>query len=307
MRMSTCLSSLALGTLVGGLLLGGCGGTRSRTLDVLRLERASPPAVHESLPDLDQEEPTELSIRARQSSEGKLEFRLGFRSAIRNIGDGPLVVTGSRPDQRTPFMSVDQHIEREGAPERIVADVGRMQYAISSDHSHWHYLQFERYMLEQAELREAGGHEVLLRDQKTGFCLGDRYRVDDRTLPAAPAQPVFRGNCGRGQTGLLSVREGISVGYGDDYSAFLEGQDVPITDLPAGRYVLVHRVNVDQRLRELSYANDAASVLIELRWARSIPQMRVLAVCPDSDGCEDPSHATETPNAHVPVALAPQG
>ena len=33
----------------------------------------------------------------------------------------------------------------------------------------WHLLRFERY-----ELRHAGSRKVLVRDRKTGFCLGDR-------------------------------------------------------------------------------------------------------------------------------------
>jgi hypothetical protein len=45
--------------------------------------------------------------------------------------------------------------------------------------------------------------------------------------------------------------------------------------------VLVHRVNPGRVLLERSYANNAASVLIELR-GRSV---RLLARCPDSAAC----------------------
>jgi hypothetical protein len=73
---------------------------------------------------------------------------------------------------------------------------------------------------------------------------------------------------------LLTRREGISI-FGDDYSAFLEGQDLPIGGLPEGRYVLVHRVNADGLLEELSKANNAASLLLELRWCHGTPYIRV--------------------------------
>ena len=43
------------------------------------------------------------------------------------------------------------------------------------------------------------------------------------------------------------------MGYGDDYAATLEGQYLRLTGLASGRYVLVHRVNVECRLRELRY------------------------------------------------------
>jgi len=61
--------------------------------------------------------------------------------------------------------------------------------------------------------------------------------------------------------------------------------DLPLTGLRAGRYVLVHRVNADGRLRELRHDNDAASLLLRLRWRRGVPYIRVLAVCPDSARC----------------------
>ena len=83
------------------------------------------------------------------------------------------------------------------------------------------------------------------------------------------------------------MREGISVGYGDDYSAFLEGQDLPLDGLADGRYVLVHRVNLDRRLVELSYANNASSLLLELRWVNGAPTVTVVAACHDSDRCDE--------------------
>jgi hypothetical protein len=243
-------------------------------------------AATEQLPDLDQETPSQLEIREHVSG-GRRSYLLGFRSAVRNIGDGPLIVNGSRASRAVEYMRVDQIIDRHGKPPRVIPGVGRMQYAISPDHRHWHYLQFEHYQLQRSELRRAGSSDVLVQDQKTGFCLGDRYRVTTRAVPAAAPQPVYTGRCGLSDPDLLQVRAGISVGYGDAYSAYLEGQDLPLDGLPAGRYVLVHRVNADRRLKELSYANDAASVLLDIRWQSGKPYVRVLALCPDTARCDD--------------------
>ena len=80
--------------------------------------------------------------------------------------------------------------------------------------------------------------------------------------------------------GLSEIEEGISVGYGDAYSAFLEDQDLPLDGLSAGRYLLVHHVNADGRLHELSYENNSASVLLDLRWHRKAPVLRILARLP---------------------------
>jgi hypothetical protein len=248
---------------------------------------SKPQGAVERLPDLDQETPTELQVQ-NVFVGGRRSYRLGFRSAVRNIGDGPLVVVGSRPDTAHQYMTVDQLVERAGAPNEVVENVGRMRYSISADHEHWHYLGFEHYALQSYALRPADSTYVLARDAKTGFCLGDRYRVTTRPLSAAPKKPVFTSRCGLLQRDRLRIREGISVGYGDDYSAFLEGQDLPLDGLPEGRYVLVHRANGDRGLRELSYANNASSVLLDLRWRGGKPYLRILQTCPDTAECDRP-------------------
>ena len=174
-------------------------------------------------------------------------------------------------------MVADQQITLRGGPADVVRRVGRLRYVVSPDHRHWHLLGLRA-------LRAAHGRRatVRARDRKTGFCLGDRYSVGDRELAARAPQPVYTSRCGLGEPARLGITEGISVGYGDDYQANLEGQYLPLNGLPAGRYVLVHRVNADGRLRELDRANDAASLLLRLRWRRGVPYVRVLAVCPDS-------------------------
>jgi glucose/arabinose dehydrogenase len=236
------------------------------------------------LPDLDQETPSQLQVQLG-FEHGHRGYRLGFRSAVRNLGNGPLTVTGSRPDRSTPEMRVDQIVQRVDAPPRVIQDVGRMRYVVSPDHTHWHYLGFDRYSLQTYELHPAGASGALVEDQKTGFCLGDRYPVTSRPVAGRPQKPVFTRRCGLTQPRRLAMREGISVGYGDDYSAFLEGQDLPLDGLPDGRYVLVHRVNTDHGLRELTYANNAASVLLDLRWQDGQPSVRILARCPDTAEC----------------------
>ena len=161
--------------------------------------------------------------------------------------------------------------------------VGHLRYVDSITHVHWHFLHFDRY-----ELRKVGSSRALVRDRKSGFCLGDRYRVLDPVLPNVAPAPLYTGNCGPRQPGLLNVREGISVGYGDDYGAHIEFQDLPITNLSAGRYVLVHRVNPTGILRERNYNNDAASMLLDLRWIKGRPSVRILRTCEDTARCGKP-------------------
>jgi hypothetical protein len=49
--------------------------------------------------------------------------------------------------------------------------------------------------------------------------------------------------------------------------------------------VLVHRANAGRRLRELSYRNNAASLLLELRRRGGAPAVRVIATCPGTARC----------------------
>jgi hypothetical protein len=255
---------------IGGFVATGrSGGARSAS---------STTPSPDVLPDLDQELPSELDVR-RAVVDGRSVYVLGFRSAVRNIGAGPLIVHGARPDAGTRTMTVDQLVNRSGAPPRTVSGVGTMSYVTSPDHNHWHYLGFDRY-----ELRRAETGERVVADRKSGFCLGDRYDVRP-AVPAAPPQPVYTGRCGLDDPGRHHMPEGISAGYGDDYAAFLEGQDLQLSGLPDGRYVLVHRVNADGRLQEFSTANNAASVLLDLRWHGGVPQVQVLDTCPDNDRC----------------------
>ena len=228
------------------------------------------------LPDLDQEAPKDLEVTYDQARRG---YYLGFRSAVRNLGAGPLIIDAKRPGAGTPTMTADQVIEQKDAPAAVVEDVGRLRYVRSPDHEHWHYLGFERY-----ELRRTKGRRALVTDRKTGFCLGDRYRVRGRTLRAQPSSPVYTERCGLQSTELLAMTEGISVGYGDDYQPTLEGQSLRLTGLRDGRYVLVHRVNKDRGLRESNYANNASSMLVELRW-RGRPTVRRIRSCANTARC----------------------
>jgi hypothetical protein len=252
------------------------------------------------LPDLDQQTPNGLTI-ARAGSGRSARYWLGFQSAVRNIGDGPLNLAGQRASAKTPSMTVQQLIDRGDGGQDVVPTTDRMEYAISPDHRHWHLLKFDRYTL-----RRAGSSRAVVRDQKTGFCLGDRYRVDASVpVPAAPAQPRWTGRCGLGEKHRLTMEEGISPGYGDNYKAYLEGQSLELTGLAPGRYVLAHTANGDRALRERDYGNNSASLLLDLRWRRGRPVLNTIASCPDTDRCDDAPAAGAARRDRVALALAP--
>jgi hypothetical protein len=221
------------------------------------------------LPDLRPVAPSGITVL-----DVKHRFQLGFLSAATNVGMGPLVIHGSRSAGQSD-MTAEQLIHLSSGAEQVVPNAGRMHYVVNPDHQHWHLEPFMHYVL-----RRAADGRLVGRDRKTGFCLGDRYF--GANLPQAPRRKVFRTDCGRDQTRLTHVAEGISVGWGDDYAAILEGQSIDITGLPAGRYYLVHQVNGSRRLVEASYTNNVSWVLLRLTWHHSRPRVRLLAHCAPS-------------------------
>ena len=242
------------------------------------------PAPGEFLPDLDELTPAALSVTAA-GRRGAPRFRLGFRSAVANVGKGPLLVVGRRPSGRVRSMTAEQVVALGDGSTRTYPGVGKLRFMRFSDHRHFHLLGFARY-----ELRRARDGALARPDLKQGFCLTDNDRL--RRI-ADPPEPVYEvghrdTDCGRGRPRARYLEEGLSVGWTDVYDPHLEGQQIDVTGLPAGAYDLVHRANPDRRLRETSYANNAASVRLRLGWPGghgAKPAVRVVARCPARARC----------------------
>jgi Lysyl oxidase len=235
--------------------------------------------VDDLLPNLTQAVPDNLTGRTGGTI-SRPRFFLGFESAAANLGVGTLMVLGRRSAGQQE-MTLRQRIERSDGSTRTVPLRATLRYVRNADHEHWHVDGFMRY-----ELRSAQGDRVT-RDRKTGFCLGDRYRAN-LALPGRSPNAVYRNRCGRGAPDLMTINEGISIGWGDNYTPHLEGQELELTSLPAGRYVLVHRVNPTRDLRESDYSDNASSMAIELTWPRGRslpPRIDVVGRCPLSTTC----------------------
>ena len=232
------------------------------------------------LPDIDQRPPLAVSVRWGQAPNEHRQW-LVFTSSVENVGFGPLLVQGRRPNRKVATMRADQLIElRDGGFERIPR-VGRMRYNVNPSHSHWHLKPFEQY-----ELRTLAGRQIT-RDHKSGFCLTSDHQSPLPTL-GPRGTPVDKSDCRKNEPGALRVFEGMAVGWGDIYIPAKEGQYVDITNVAPGTYDLVHRVNVGRLLRETNYANDSASLRIRLLPASSptdLPGVVVLKSCETGIHC----------------------
>ena len=235
-----------------------------------RTSDAGTPQVgpRELLPDFDQRAPFRLAI---------LGTKLGFASATDNVGEGPVWVRGRRASATGP-MRAQQLVRMSDRSVRSYDDAGRLRYTPSPTHTHWHLLGFQRY-----ELRTLDG-KLVVRDRKSGFCLADHYGLAARRV-AVFTGGRFYGNCAQGDPGALSVEQGTSIGFTDLYPAHFHGQNLELRGIPADVYLLVHRANPDQRLEELDYTNNDASVRIRLTWRAGVPRVETLQSCQASAAC----------------------
>jgi len=175
-------------------------------------------------------------------------------------------------------MHAVQLVRMSNHTVRTYPDAGRLRYTPSPTHTHWHLLGFQRY-----ELRTLAGN-VVVRDRKSGFCLADHYGLAARRVTAF-AGGNFYGNCAQGNPRALSVEQGTSIGFTDLYPAHFHGQNLELRGVPAGVYLLVHRANPEQRLEEIDYTNNEASLRIRLTWNGGTPHVQTLRTCQASADC----------------------
>lgn len=243
-------------------------------------QRPLDPGPAQLSPDLDQRAPSAISI-ARLTTETETRYGLAFSARVENVGAGPLILTGERASVAAPAMAVTQTLAYFDGTSVVLRVPGEMRYE-PGGHTHWHLQEFMVY-----ELRNATSNQLVRPDQKTGFCVGDRYR-SAANVPARPARAVMTDECGRGDPNALRIVSGISPGFGEIYAPVVEGQYIDVTGLRAGRYRLVHRTNATRTLDESEWGNNDASALIELSYpggAGTEPSLRVVASCEDSARC----------------------
>jgi hypothetical protein len=235
----------------------------------------------ELLPDLDAIAPTRPFVT--QADDGSGAVYLSFNAGFANVGKGPLVLRGHRGSTEEPTMTADQVVSNDDASETIRPAVGNFSY--DEELRRWGFAPFISY-----ELRPVGG-SIVGRGPDVGFCVVDTREADRRkTYPGQPPEKVYR-DCGKGRPGmsLLELQMGISVGWMNWHKGGNKGQRIDITSLPAGMYVLAHRVNSTGALAEASTKNNAASVLLSIkRPGGGLPTVEVLRECPDSGKCKPP-------------------
>lgn len=77
-----------------------------------------------------------------------------------------------------------------------------------------------------------------------------------------PARPHFEAR--RHDQGCGRLRQGLSVGWGDKYASFLDGQSLDVSGLADAVYRLVSTTNPDARLIETDNTNNSAMIYLRI-------------------------------------------
>jgi hypothetical protein len=176
---------------------------------------------------------------------------LEFSATVWVAGQSSLVVDGFRRSDEA-VMDAYQYFYNAQGRQIGFAPVGTMEWDPRDGHTHWHFTDFARYRLLDADLRPAaaGGKEA--------YCLANTDAID-YTLPRAnwrPGNTDLHTSCGARQS--MSVRQVLDIGNGDTYGRGLPGQSFDITNLPNGTYHIEITANPDGKLYESDVRNNVA-------------------------------------------------
>ena len=148
--------------------------------------------------------------------------------------------------------------------QRIYANDGSFreffvgEFVWHEGHNHWHFEKFALYQL--WSLTSTGALDTLVAtSSKVTYCIADNTHVDP-SLPSSPNQAVYT-ICGQ-------ELQGLSVGWGDAYRSYLQGQSLDITSVVNGVYALKSKADPSNLLRELNDDNNAAVICIRINGNR---------------------------------------
>ncbi|MGH2757165.1 MAG: lysyl oxidase family protein, partial [Actinomycetota bacterium] len=137
-------------------------------------------------------------------------------------------------------------------------DVGCMTF--HEAHNHWHFDHFARYELYDcviplgATLCSRNGS--LRSGEKVTFCIADVFRRS--TTTDSPTSSRYGFGCGR------QAAQGLSVGWGDQYTRSTSGQELSISGLLATTYCYVSTADPNNLLIERSEGDNSQSIRLTL-------------------------------------------
>lgn len=255
------------------------------------------------LPDMMTVVPKHMSIQNNQQGEW-----LRFSNGLANVGDGPWWLEPELPGADAtvscqgayqvitgPEHFPDRQLLADGLTIPSPADTYQARckkgsFDFHESHNHWHIDNVGEFKLCAADdfETEGAGCEAALtsagvptRGIKFTFCLIDWYKLADNTANSDDTRNFF--DCASGH-------QGITPGWVDQYHQSTDGQEIEITGLPGGAYVLVSTVNVGAQdgapiYEESDVTNNTSYVRFDLdRSSKGNPKiLNEVGACEDAD------------------------
>ncbi len=212
---------------------------------------------------------------------GKYGNRLAFSATEWNGGTSPMVVDGFRR-QGQDVMDAYQYFYDKDGNQLGYQSVGTMKWDPRPTHQHWHFEDFARYRLLDAN------KVSIQRSHKEAWCLANTDAVD-YTIPEAnwrPDSTDLSTACGGHEA--QAVREVLDTGSGDTYGQYRAGQAFDLHHIRNGTYYISVEVNPYGRLVESDTTNNVALRKIKLG---GTTDHRTLKVYKKGKIVEDPAYA----------------
>jgi len=192
---------------------------------------------------------------------------LRFGQAMANVGDGPVEVRFSTPaGQQPPEVPGAQRIHYSDGTYTDIPSVGVMHY--HPIHSHYH---FEDFSVSALWTMDAAGNPTgtapVAAGRKNGFCMSDTemfWWARKGNAPQSYPGPRCLFPEPDSPAGTDMFRNGISVGWADEYWWALPDQMIEVSALSDGTYLLVTQVDPANKLRELNEDNNCVRIPITL-------------------------------------------
>ena len=216
----------------------------------------------DNYPDLVADAPENVQGPAEITWQGEDLLAVRFDGFVTNIGGGPLHVQGNpQPSAFGTPGAVAQHIlDGSGTsiaefPLDTTGSTPAVQYQTSDDHGHWHLMRVMEY-----SLWDASKTTQILDGSKIGFCLFDSERISG-SVPG-----VYDGGgdwCAGSDFGggpdATYLEMGVSSGWRDIYSSFINLQWVDVSDVAPGTYYLAALADPNSIVAEADETNNSYS------------------------------------------------
>jgi hypothetical protein len=212
-------------------------------------------AASPTLPDLRMTRVTRVTLDTTTIADHRL---LRYTARIVNVGAGPFETNGTRSSTTESTMPVTQTIYDSDGGTQSVPTIGTMYWG-GDGHNHWHITDLEGGVLTRLDNGLVVGTSA-----KHGFHGADNTAWD-LTLPGAPQSKVYLA-CGGSSCdpSVLSVKEGLSVGWMDTYAYSAVFQWIDITGLKNGKYMLTMTADPNRYFAEADATNNSASATLRI-------------------------------------------